>query len=217
MTPPQDRDAGFSLVESLASLVIVAMIGLMIFTGLGTGRRVWERIDTREAHGEAIDAAQSALRDRIEQIYPATLYDKSPPYVDFSGAGARMAFVANPPEAQRPGALRRYTLGLNIQGQLVLLQTSDVAPPGTRPAVEVLLEGVRQIDIAYFGAAAPDNSRGWRRTWESEANLPEVIRIRLAFEPGDPRQWPDLLVRPRATIDTECLLNPITHACKGRT
>jgi general secretion pathway protein J len=156
------------------------------------------------------------LRDRVEQIYPATRYDKSPPYIDFSGAASRMTFLANPPEAQRPGALRRYTLGVNTKGQLVLLEVSDVAPQGTRPAVRVLLEGVRQLDVAYFGATAPDNTRGWRQEWDSEAALPEIIRIRLAFEPGDRRLWPDLIIRPRTTIDTECLLNPITHACKGR-
>jgi general secretion pathway protein J len=212
-----DRDAGFSLVETLASLVIVAMIGLMILSGLGTGRRVWEGIDTREANGERIDAAQTALRDRVEEVFPETLYDKSPPYVDFHGFAGRMVFLANPPQAQRPGALRRYTLGLNTRGQLVLLQVSDVAPQGTPPAVQVLLEGVRAFDIAYFGADGPDNVRGWRRQWDGQEALPEVIRIRVGFEPGDARVWPDLLIRPRATIDTECLLNPITHACKGRT
>jgi len=127
-----------------------------------------------------------------------------------------MVFLANPPQSERPAALRRYALGLNAKTQLVLLSVSDVALKGTPPRAQVLLEGVRRFDIAYFGAAAPDNQRVWRSSWEAESTLPEVIRVRVEFEPGDPRRWPDLIVRPRATIDSECLLNPITHACKGR-
>ena len=130
---PQKPAAGFALVEAIASLVIMGMVGLMIVQGLGAGRRVWERIDTREAAGETLDSAQTMLRDRVEQIYPATLFERSPPFVDFDGQSQRLAFLANPPQSERPAPLRRYTLGLNTKGQLVLASVSDVAPPGRCP------------------------------------------------------------------------------------
>ena len=44
--------AGFALVEALASLVIVGMIGLLLVAGATTGRRTWERIDSRQARGD---------------------------------------------------------------------------------------------------------------------------------------------------------------------
>ncbi len=90
-------DGGFALVEALASLVIVGMISLMLIEGVGTGRRVWERIDTRQASAEAIEGAQSALRDRIEQAYLATLFYQNPPAVDFDGKADMVTFLANPP------------------------------------------------------------------------------------------------------------------------
>jgi general secretion pathway protein J len=211
------RDGGFSLVEALASLVVVAMIALMLVEGVSTGKRVWERIDWREAHGEALEAAQTVLRDRIEQSYPATLYDKAPPYADFRGTPEQINFIANPPMSERPGALRRYTLALDTATNLVLSSISDVAPTSGAPVrSQVLLRGVRQLDIAYFGSAQPDYTRRWRTDWNGEANLPEAVRVRLTFEPGDARQWPDLIIEPRVTIDSDCKLNPITHHCKGR-
>jgi general secretion pathway protein J len=210
-------DAGFSLIEALASLVVVGMIGAMLVEGVGTGKRVWERIDSRQAHGEALEAAQTLLRDRVEQIYPLTMFDKTPAYVDFLGTGERMSFLASPPRSERPSALRRYTLGLDTATNLVLSSISDVPPPEQAPvARQVLLTGVRQVDVAYFGAAQPDGVRRWRSSWDSEPALPEAVRVRLTFEPGDARQWPDLIVHPRATIDSSCMLNPITHRCKGR-
>jgi general secretion pathway protein J len=211
------QDAGFSLIEALASLVVVAMIGLMLVQGVTTGRRVWERIDTREAHGEALEAAQTTLRDRVEQIYPATLYDKSPPYIDFEGKAEQMSFLANPPLSERPAAIRRYTLALDTATNLVLSSISDVAPLEQAPVTrQVLLSGVRQLDLAYFGATQPDFTRRWRPIWTDESALPEAVRVRLTFEPGDLRQWADLIIRPRVTIDSACMLNPITHRCKGR-
>ena len=189
----------------------------MLVEGVTTGRRVWERMDTREARGEALDAAQTTLRDRVEQIYPATLYDKSPPYIDFDGKAEEMTFLANPPFSERPAAIRRYTLALDTATNLVLSSISDVPPPEQAPVTRhILLNGVRQLDVAYFGATQPDFTRRWRPVWTDESALPEAVRVRLTFEPGDQRQWPDLIVRPRTTIDAACMLNPVTHHCKGR-
>jgi general secretion pathway protein J len=203
-------------VEALASLVIVGMIGLMLTAGMATGRRVWDRIDQREASGEALDSAQTIVRDRIEQIYPATLYDRNPPYIDFQGTAEAVTFLANPSDAGRPAPLRRYSLSLDAKGELLLSSVSDVSPDGAAVDKQVLLRGVRQLEMAYFGPVFPDEQERWRREWHDEAALPETILVRVDFAPDDARRWPDLVIRTRTTIDSLCLLNPVTHHCKGR-
>ena len=211
-------DQGFALVEALASLVIVGMIALMLAAGATTGRRVWEGIDRRESAGEELENAQAAFRDRVEQIYPATLYQGNPPTVDFQGTPGGLDFLASPSQAERPAPLRRYTLSLDAAGDLVLASVSDVGPPETAPVSrQILLKGVREIDLAYFGATLPDMQRRWRPGWRNQSGLPEAVRLRVVFEPGDTRQWPDLVVRTRTTIDASCLLNVATHRCRGRT
>ncbi len=211
----RDLEGGFALVEALASLVVVSMIGLMLMAGVTTGRRVWEHMDSREAVGETLDAAQTTLRDRLEQTFPQTLYDENPPYIDFRGTDQGVVFLADPPASRRPAPLRRYTLGLDTAGELVLTSTSDAEPAdravGDR---QVLLSGVRGLDVGYFGSGVA--GRRWQSVWRDRTSLPEAIRVRLTFEPGDARQWPDLIVRPAATIDSACLLNTISHRCKGR-
>jgi general secretion pathway protein J len=137
--------------------------------------------------------------------------------VDFDGGRDSLVFIANPPESSRPSALRRYSLGLDTAGELVLASVSDVDPTVTAEAArQVLITGVRALDIAYFGPAPPDNIPSWRPTWRNQPLPPRLVRIRLIFEPGDPRPWPDLIVRPRATIDSACLLNISNHKCRGR-
>lgn len=212
-----DDTRGFALVEALASLVILALMSLMLIDGVSAGRRVWERTDQVSRSWEDIEAAQSLLRDRIEQIFPQTLFDENPPYVDFQGSSTGMVFLANPPWSERPAPLRRYTLRLNSAGELVLASMSDVGRPETAPVTrQVLLRRVQEVDLAYFGAAAPDHVRRWRTRWVDQPGPPELVRIRLAFEPGDQRHWPEMIARPRATIDASCLLNTLNHHCKGR-
>jgi general secretion pathway protein J len=213
----RDIDGGFALVEALVSLVIVAMISLLMIEGVTTGRRVWERIAASSANGEAIDAAQATLRDRVEQIFPATLEDRTPPSIDFDGGSQALTFLSSPAQFERPAPLRRYRLALTAGGDLVLSSTSDVASPADGVVSrQTLLRGVRAVDLAYFGAADPDLIRHWRQAWVGQPEPPELIRLRLAFEPGDRRQWPDLIIRPRVTVDTGCKFNPVNPGCGSR-
>jgi general secretion pathway protein J len=211
------RSGGFALAEALTSLVIVGLLGVMLIQGVTTGRQVWQRLDTRSAAVEAVEGAQTVLRDRLEQLYAATLYGGAEVRIDMEGGPESVAFLAPPAQALRPAPLNRFQLDLKANQDLVLSSTSDVATSG-QPGVtrQVLLTGVRQVDIAYFGPAAPDHSRRWRSSWMDQTLPPELIRIRLDFEPGDPRVWPDLIVRPRTSIDSGCILSSATSHCRGR-
>lgn len=209
---------GFALIETLASLVVIGMISLMIVEGVGMGQRVWDRLDQHEAGGEAVDAAQALLRDRLEQIYPEPdLQGSIPPNLDFAGLAQSVAFVANPPLAERPSGLRRYTLSVNGKSQLVLTSVSAVGRESVPPVTQILLDHVRSVDLAYFLAGGGPTSTGsWGREWGEQPQLPVAIRVQLTFEPQDPRHWPDLIVRPWATIDAACQYDPVYHVCRGR-
>jgi general secretion pathway protein J len=210
------RADGFALVEALASLVIVSMIVLMLFEGVATGRRVWERMGARDAAGEAVDGAEDALRGRIEQMFPGDLYDGGAPYVDFDGAPHALALLAPPPEADRPAPLRRYRLILTAAGDLVVTSAKRFEPqPGAAAAPQVLVRRVQELDLAYFGAAGPDRTRQWWSSWRRQPTPPQLVRVRLVFQPGDRRKWPDLIVAPRATVDADCALSPLSHDCQN--
>ena len=215
--PPSSSSAGFALIEALASLVVVGMISLLILQGVGLGRRAWEGIDRVATTQEAIEGAQEVLRERIEQIYPATLYGGNEALADMNGQAETLEFLAPPVDAMRPGPLRRYRLELTVGGQLVLDSISDVrTAKDTRITRQVLLTGVQQLDLAYFGVAQPDNARRWRAEWIQQVKSPELVRVRVAFAPGDARRWPDLIARPLTTIDSNCILSAATSRCRGR-
>lgn len=181
------------------------------------GRRVWEGIDQVATSEEAIEGAQEALRGRIEQMYPATLYGGDEALTDINGQADTLEFLAPPDDSLRPGPLRRYRLELTVGRQLVLSSISDViSARDTRITRQVLLSGVQQIDLSYYGAVASDSAKQWRSSWYQQVTPPELVRVRVAFGRGDRRAWPDLIVRPLTTIDSNCVLSAATSRCRGR-
>jgi general secretion pathway protein J len=211
------REAGYTLVELLASLVIIGMVSMMMLSGITAGRRVWERADIANAQGESISGAQMLLRQRVERAFPATRYDKIPTYADFFGAANGVSFLSPPRDIHAPSGLIRYTLALAPNGDLVLSALSDLAIDPKAPGDPlVLLHNVQQLDIAYFGVAPPDKVPAWHEQWQFQATLPLLMRVRVQFPPEDTRAWPDLLIKPITTVDSMCVLTVMTGKCRGR-
>ncbi len=212
-----DRAGGYALVEMLATLIVIGMMSAMMVAGLGSSQRVWQRVDAANAMGDSIAGVQILLRDRLERIFPATRYDKIPAYADIDGAADKITFLAPPRDVHAPAALVRYQLALATNGDLVLSAMSDVAPAKDPPIENlVLLHNVQALDIAYFGIVPPDSKPGWKFAWERRPAPPQLIRIRVQFPPQDPRFWPELIVKPFATVDTMCVLMVMTGKCRGR-
>jgi general secretion pathway protein J len=210
------RRAGYTLIELLVALAIMGLLSVMLLAGLGGRGDAWRRMDRATTRQETVEAAQNILRIRLQHAWPATRYDIRPIGPDFDGDAQRLTFLAPPPERDGPGALRRYTLRLDANGDLVLESVSDLSLDPTRPERrDVLLRGVRTLDLGYFGAIEPDPAPRWGSRWRQRPRMPSLVRVRVEFA-RDQARWPDLVVHPLADIDTECVLVVATGGCSAR-
>lgn len=211
-------EAGLTLIELLVALGLLGMLLVMLQDGFVLGHRVWERATSRLGPRiDAVEAAQGLLRDRITRANPAySLANQG--QVSFTGDAARLSFDAPAPAAMPPGTYLRYTLGLGADGALVLAWKPDTdRSPLVPTARSVLLDGVAGVEIAYFGAARGDRAVArWRDTWRDQPRMPELVRLRVRFPPGDDRIWPELVVGPRATVDAACTWDAAQRGCLGR-
>jgi general secretion pathway protein J len=211
------RTAGYTLIEMLASLIILGFMSALMHSGLNTGRRVWEHADKANIAGETVSGSQLLLRERLERIFPATRYDKIPTYADFTGTAEAVNFLSPPRDIHAPQGLMRYMLALASNGDLVLSSASDLAVDAQTGVEQmVLLHNVQQLDISYYGVVPPDKTPSWHDQWGGMAVLPLLIRVRVQFPPDDPRAWPELVVKPFATVDSMCVLTVMTGKCRGR-
>jgi general secretion pathway protein J len=207
------RDDGFTLVEMLVSLALLGMAAMMMATGFSSGQRIWMSQERRAAAGQSVEAAQSLIRDRIERLHPATLFETGAAYADIDGDADHVDFIALPSDAERPAPMRRYRLSLGDRGQLML---SSPDPAAGEPRSQPVLGGVREMQISYFGPASDGGSPAWQEDWSRRETPPELVRVRLSFAPGDPRSWPELIIRPAASVDTLCTIMAETGRCRGR-
>ncbi len=208
-------DDGFTLVEMLVSLTLLAIAGVLLAEGFVSGRGVWARVEAHTVAGQDVSAAQGLLRARIEELHPATRYVSATPVVDVTGTADHLDFLAPRIGAGSLGDVRRQHLKLTA-GRLELSSIGLHAATSDTPETDVLLRHAASLQLSYFGAAPPDGARAWRSAWSQSGAPPELIRVRVAFAPGDRRSWPELIARPGATVDSQCVLDPASGGCRGR-
>src|SRR5579864_2460479 len=63
-------DAGFTLLELLISLTLLAVLSAILFGGLRFGTRAWERSEVMASETDEIAIAQNFLRRQLSDAYP---------------------------------------------------------------------------------------------------------------------------------------------------
>lgn len=218
---PRASQAGFTLMELLVALAVLGMAAGLLATTLGGA---WAAMPLSQApqRDEGVIAAQRILRARIERMATTVRTDSTQQIVDARGYPRQFGFSAPPLDREGPGALRRFRLMATSAGDLVLFSASalderiDLNDPSlvgwqaTR-----LIGGVRDVEIAYYGADRLDPQERWQQFWIDRAQPPALVRVRLRFAEGDRRHWPDLIVRPRATVNAVCRIARASGRCEA--
>ncbi len=215
------REAGFTLIELLVALGVLGLAAGLLVAVLNSA---WLAVRSQggPASDSSVDAAQRILRSRLERLAPVIRTDSSKAIVDADGDPQLFSFAAAPLDRLAPDALQRFRLVLSPAGDLMLYTASslderidlrDRSLVGWRP--NRLLGGVGAIDIAYFGPDAFTREDRWQSFWLDRPQPPALIRIRLTFAKGDQRHWPDLIIRPRASVNTACRIERATGRCEA--
>lgn len=211
---------GFTLVEMLVSLAVLGLMSTMLLDGVYQTGTFFRRESARsEARAELV-AAQQLLRSRLEQLRPVALSGSGSSEVDIRGDEGVMSFVGPPLDRAAPTSLWRYRIAVTAAGDLVLYwgDTLDdrfdleASTAGWRPII--LARNVGALRMAYFGENLRGAGRAWQGVWNGRPQPPELVRVSITFRSGDGRVWPDLIVRPRATVNTACRIAKLTGRCE---
>jgi general secretion pathway protein J len=204
MTPCRDRphEVGFTLLELLVVLVVLGLLMVGLVQGVRAGLQLWHAQARRVGEVAELDAAARILRTLLSGIAvppPGAAAGGAAAATPVKGTSARLDFVGDLPTGL--GTTRRADMSLDLEeGRLLLIwipRRHELATgPPAAPVKTELIAGVRRLEIAYWGSPGPDRPAGWQESWEGP-ELPDLLRLRLAFAKGDPRRWPDLVVAPR--------------------
>ncbi|WP_420383915.1 PulJ/GspJ family protein [Novosphingobium sp.] len=222
MTVPNARTAGFSLIEMLVSLAVLGIAAALLATGIGRIGLSLDLADKGDSRVDTVATAQFVLRHRLASAVPVADAQAGAGTIDFAGLDNRVDFLAEPAEGDRPDALHYFRIARDPGGDLTLFSANSLdqrvdahnaATVGwtARP----LVSGTAAIEIRYLGqnAYAPAQGLVWQDNWSHRATLPQLVRVRVSFPPGDPRTWPDLIVRPHGTVADPCAVAPGDAGC----
>lgn len=205
---PAGPGAGFTLVELLVALTLFAIMSVLLFSGLRFGVRAWEVGGDRIERLALVESVQNLLRRQLSQAslpyIPVDVRARAP-VSGFIGTSDAVRFIARLPAHRGSGGLYVFLLSAKHTGTRAELRLSwqtflpdALSPESFEPEDErSLLDGVADFQFAYYGSYDPARAPQWNETWDGILGLPDLIRIRVTFPPGDIRRWPDLVVAPR--------------------
>ncbi|HRY03041.1 MAG: prepilin-type N-terminal cleavage/methylation domain-containing protein [Hyphomicrobiales bacterium] len=176
---------GFSTLELLLSLAIVALIVAGVAGGLRIGRQVWRADRINDSRGE-IEAAARALSLLLERCVSASAARGGQgPALVFSGQPQDLAFVYMSEGANQWGGQILARLGIDPEAPGKLTLWTGVFRPQTVWSTGAqdlqksdVLDGVTRFEVDYFGAD-PGQPPTWRADWMGRERLPKLVRIRI--------------------------------------
>ena len=209
----RSRSKGFTLIELIIALVLLALIASLMFGSLSMAARSWDGGEAKAAEVSSMRQAQAFLREQIESELPLRIRKAAELPLMFAGERDEMRYAAALPPRVLEGGAQFFRLAVMRDGeksQLVLERTiPDPAatqnPEFTAAEHTVLADGIAELRVSYFGRdpnAADVDAPTWRDRWEDRQRLPLLIRIDVKPVKGMP--WPTLVVEPRRAPEASC-------------
>jgi general secretion pathway protein J len=194
------RARGFTLLETLAALALLALLLVGVYSGIRTASHSVQSGTAAVERLDAVRSAQQFVRNELAQAMTQQL-GKNPDNdeaIFFRGEPDSMSFVAPLPGYLGKLGPQVQTLELvdNGKGGKRLQVRFALLPPGGEPLKpgppQVLLEDVREAGFHYRGTDARGRAGAWRSDWRQGDRLPQLVRIDLTL-PGA-GYWPQLTV-----------------------
>jgi general secretion pathway protein J len=214
----QARDGGFTLLELLVAITLLAFLSVGLVAGLRFGASIWRKTEDKNVGLNGVRAAARIIGGNLARIYPKYIVvSPEKAYVDFDGTADRVTFLsAAKPET---GSLMRDTLETVKDGQNLAVRIGmapELARDGAGSTTQALLRHLSSVEFSYFGAAAGEKEAVWRSSWQGQIGLPKLIRIHvMSSDPGSP-PFPDMILAPKIAADVGCVYDPVTKFCRGR-
>ncbi|HEU0278123.1 MAG TPA: prepilin-type N-terminal cleavage/methylation domain-containing protein [Rhodanobacteraceae bacterium] len=175
---------GFTLLEVLLALVLLAFVMLGVWGALRGASRLTQSADAIMTQSEAVRTVQQFLRRYLAGAMPQPFVpaDGGAPRM-FRGTATSMEFVAALPMQSGHAGLYIQALSLDTHAGDTALELDYRPYPGgpadAQPVHHVLLRHLAGGSFEYLGTATYGAAPVWSDDWRAAQGLPLAVRIRL--------------------------------------
>ena len=208
LTAPRPED-GFTIIELLVALSLLAFMLVVIDGALRFGRRAWAVSDAVE-QVQSVDTVRSLISQRLVETLPVTISEQSGLLrVAFQGTSDEVGFVTPFPSRNGlPAGLFLATLRLVPRpGQTRQALSFDLRPilaagepPMSDGHTPILIDNVEQLVVSYYGQPERGGEPRWFDEWRGRSSLPRAVTVDVRFPPGDRRTWPPLVAELKLRV-----------------
>ncbi|HUC69306.1 MAG TPA: prepilin-type N-terminal cleavage/methylation domain-containing protein [Stellaceae bacterium] len=193
-------EAGFTLVEMLVAVSLLALLTVVLAGGMSLATKRFTRHPERVDRAQRIAAAQDFLLATLADARPLVDQESGAARLAFAGGPTQLLFLAPAPESMPAGGLMAYGLRFSppargTGGRLELGARRFDVPAAGSGRTTVLLDHVTKVQLSYYGTLTREARPSWHDEWDAAQTLPSLARIAVAFSDGT--TMPDLVVALR--------------------
>lgn len=202
---PSRFSRGFTLLEILLALALLALVMLGVWGAMASATRVTHATDALMARSENVRTVQQFLRRYVSaaQLQPYLAQGDARARM-FEGDATSMRYVGPLPMQSGHAGLYVQTIRLTQDASgvtsldLVYQPYADDAPQTADAVTHLLLADLRGGRFQYLAAAAFGKPAAWRDDWQAANGLPLAVRIHLdpAWRAQVP--FPEMVIRLHA-------------------
>lgn len=192
------RQNGFTLIEVLLAVGLMATIMALAYGGLRASTRAALRGEERIANVQNMRMVHQFIRRQLNQVLPLAYVSDAEDRITFEGENNSITFVGSMPGYLGFGGPQVQSLsfepgdqGYDLVMRHMPLAASDDGGLANTEAI-VLLEGVESGQFSFLGRDELGELGEWESYWETVETPPESITLEIELNESLQLTWPVL-------------------------
>jgi general secretion pathway protein J len=218
------RTSGFTLIEVVIAMSLLALIMVLLYSGLTFALRSW---DAGDANGRRVAdrrLGENFLRREMTEMFPMRWKDATVLKFAFEGERDHLKFVSSRPAGMSQGGLSLVSLdvqpGTEPRSRNLVMRRAmpddeavDFAPLD-KAEPSLLITNVESVQFSYFGAESDFIEPKWSDSWTFKGAIPLLVKLRVTTVDG--RVLPDFVIRVMLGSEAGCLESSFQRGCRPR-